>query len=274
METTKTYTLITGGTSGIGYELAKIFAKNGHNLILVSRDVADLTITRNELLELGVDVLIISKDLFDKQSPFDLYDEICEKGYDVEILVNNAGQGQYGEFSETQIHRELAIIQLNISSLVVLTKLFLQDMLKKGRGRILNLSSIASKAPGPLNSVYHGTKAFVQSFTQAIAEEVKDKGVTITALLPGATDTDFFNKADMQQSKIVKDGKLDDAKKVAQDGYTALMKGEQMVVSGFKNKVKVAMSNVLSDKAAAKNMKKEQEQVSETKEQEQVSEKK
>jgi uncharacterized protein len=264
METTKTYTLITGGTSGIGYELAKIFAKNGHHLILVARDVADLTITRNELLESGVDVQIISKDLFDKQSPFDLYNEICEKGYDVEILVNNAGQGQYGEFSETQIHRELAIIQLNISSLVVLTKLFLQDMLKKGRGRILNLSSVTSKAPGPFNSVYHGTKAFVQSFTQAIAEEVKDKGITITALLPGATDTDFFNKADMQQSKIVK-GKLDDAKKVAQDGYDALMKGEQMVVSGFKNKVKVAMSNVLSDKAAAKSMKKEQEQVSEKK---------
>ena len=265
METNKTYTLITGGTSGIGYELAKVFADNGHNLILVSRDEADLTITRNELLEKGVEALIIPKDLFDKQSSFDLYNEIGEKGYDVDILVNNAGQGQYGEFSETNIYRELQIIQLNISSLVVLTKLFLQDMIKKGRGRILNLSSIASKAPGPLNSVYHGTKAFVQSFTQAIAEEVKDKGVTVTALLPGATDTDFFNKADMQQSKVVKDGKLDDAKIVAQDGYNALMKGEQMVVSGFKNKVKVAMRNVLSDKKAAKNMKKEQEQITEKK---------
>src|SRR5262245_58520561 len=129
----KTYTLITGGTSGIGYELAKIFASNGHNLILVSRDEADLTITRNEFLELGVDVLIIPKDLFERQSPFDLYNEVCEKGYNVDILVNNAGQGQYGEFAETNIYRELAIIQLNISSLVVLTKLFLQDMLKKGR---------------------------------------------------------------------------------------------------------------------------------------------
>ena len=265
METNKTYTLITGGTSGIGYELAKIFASNGHNLILVSRDEADLTITRNEFLELGVDVVIISKDLFEKESSFDLYKEVCEKDYDVDILVNNAGQGQYGEFAETNIYRELAIIQLNISSLVVLTKLFLQDMIKKGRGRIMNLSSIASKAPGPLNSVYHGTKAFVQSFTQAIAEEVKDKGITVTALLPGATDTDFFNKADMQQSKIVKEGKLDDAKKVAQDGYNALMKGESMKVSGLKNKVKVALSNVLSDKKAAKNMKKEQEPVTEKK---------
>lgn len=255
---TKTYTLITGGTSGIGYELAKIFAKNGNNLILVARDEADLTITRNELLGLGVDVQIISKDLFDRQAPFELYDEICSKEYDVEILVNNAGQGQYGEFAETNIYRELSIIQLNISSLVILTKLFLQNMIKKGRGKILNVSAISSKAPGPLNSVYHGTKAFVQSFTQAIATEVKDKGVNITALLPGATDTDFYNKADMQQSKMVKDGKLEDAKKVAQDGYNALMRGEQMVVSGLKNKIKVALSNVLSDKAVSKKTRKEQ----------------
>src|SRR5688572_4945266 len=258
METNKTYTLITGGTSGIGYELAKIFATNGHNLILVSRDEADLTITRNELLEMGVDAVMISKDLFEKESPFDLYKEVCEKGYDVDILVNNAGQGQYGEFSETNIYRELDIIQLNISSLVVLTKLFLQDMIKKGRGKIMNLSFIASKAPGPLNSVYHGTKAFVQSFTQAIATEVKDQGITVTALLPGATDTDFFNKADMQQSKIAKEGELSDAKKVAQDGYDALMSGENMVVSGFKNKVKVALSNILSDKAVSKKTQKEQ----------------
>lgn len=265
MSTQKTYTLITGGTSGIGYELAKVFASKGHNIILVARDEADLTITRNELLGMGVDTVIISKDLFDKQSPFELYEEVCEKGYDVEILVNNAGQGQYGEFAETNIHRELSIIQLNISSLVVLTKLFLQDMLKKGRGKILNLSSIASKAPGPLNSVYHGTKAFVQSFTEAIGTEVKDKGITVTALLPGATDTDFFNKADMQQSKIVKEKKLDDAKKVAQDGYNALMRGDHMFVSGIKNKVKVALSNVLSDKAAAKQMKKEQAPAAEKK---------
>jgi len=265
METNKTYTLITGGTSGIGYELAKIFATKGHNLILVSRDEADLTITRNELLQLGVEVLIISKDLFDRQTPFDLYNEICEKGYDVDILVNNAGQGQYGEFSETNIYRELSIIQLNISSLVVLTKLFLQDMLKKGRGKILNLSSVTSKSPGPLNSVYHGTKAFVQSFTQAIASEVKDKGITVTALLPGATDTDFFNKADMQQSKVAKEGQLSKAKKVAEDGYNALMSGSNMVVSGFKNKVKVALSNILSDKAVANKTQKEQSPTEEKK---------
>jgi uncharacterized protein len=255
---TKTYALITGGTSGIGYELAKVFASNGHNLILVARDEADLTITRNELLELGVDVQIIPKDLFDKQAPFELYEEICSKGYDINILINNAGQGQYGEFADTNIYRELSIIQLNISSLVVLTKLFLQDMIKKGEGKIMNLSSVASKAPGPLNSVYQATKAFVQSFTQAIAEEVKDKGIIVTALLPGATDTDFFNKADMQQTKIAKGQNLEDAKNVALQGYNALMKGESMKVSGgLKNKVRVALSNFLSDKAGAKKMQKE-----------------
>ena len=130
---------------------------------------------------------------------------------------------------------------------------------------ILNLSSVSSKAPGALNSVYHGTKAFVQSFTQAIAAEVKDKGITVTALLPGATDTDFFNKADMQQSKVAKEGELSDAKKVAQDRYDALMRGDHMIVSGFKNKVKVALSNVLSDKAVAKKTHKEHYEAEEKK---------
>jgi short-subunit dehydrogenase len=143
----------------------------------------------------------------------------------------------------------------------VLTKFFLKEMLERGEGKILNLSSIASKAPGPWQSVYHGTKAFVQSFTEAIANETKDTGVTITALLPGATDTDFFAKAEMLRSKIVAEGKLADAAKVAKDGYDALMKGSDMVVSGFKNKVSVAMSNIMPDKKAAENMNKQQKPV-------------
>ncbi len=265
MKTDNKYTLITGGTSGIGFELAKIFAREGHNLIIVARDEASLTITRNGLLETGVDVVMISKDLFVPESPFELYQEIKESGRVVDILVNNAGQGQYGEFSETDIHRELCIIQLNISSLVALTKVFLKDMLERGEGKILNLSSIASKAPGPLNSVYHGTKAFVQSFTEALRSEVKDKGITVTALLPGATDTDFFNKAEMHDSKVVKEGKLGDATKVAQDGYDALMRGDDMIISGFKNKVQVAMSNVLPDKVVAENMHKQQAPVGDKK---------
>jgi len=136
-------------------------------------------------------------------------------------------------------------------------------MVVRGSGKILNLSSIASKIPGPWQSVYHGTKAFVQSFTEAIRSEVKGSGVTVTALLPGATATDFFNKADMQNAKIVKEGKLDSAEDVAKDGYRALMAGDDKVVSGLKNKVQVAMSNITPDAMLADKMKKQQAPVNE-----------
>lgn len=252
------YTLITGGTDGIGFQLARLFAGDGHNLIIVARKEDELQVAANELRSQGVDVITFAKDLVDPKSPFELYEEVTARGLQVNILVNNAGQGQYGEFSETDIYRELSIIQLNIASVVVLTKLFLKDMLERGEGRILNLSSVASKAPGPLQSVYHGTKAFVQSFTEAIRDEVKGKGITITALLPGATDTDFFHKADMLDAKNVKEGKLADPAKVARDGYDALMSGDDMVVSGMSNKVQVAMSNILPDKTVAAQVHKQQ----------------
>ena len=259
-ETNKKYALITGGTSGIGYELAKLFAKDGYNLVIAARDENELENTSAELeRDFGIDVVTFSKNLFDPENAFDLYNEIILKGIQIDVLVNDAGQGHYGEFVDTDIHRELSIIQLNISSVVVLTKLFLQDMVKRGEGKILNLSSIASKIPGPFQSVYHGTKAFVQSFTEAIRNEVKDSGVIITALLPGATDTDFFNKADMEESKIVQEGKLADPAEVAKDGYDALMKGDDMIISGFKNKVQVAMGNVLPDSAVAEKVHKQQE---------------
>lgn len=252
------YTLITGGTCGIGYELAKLFAGGGSNLIIVARDKDGLARTKKELATNGIDVITISKDLFEAQAPFELYDDIKSRNLTVNILVNDAGQGLYGLFAETDINRELSIIQLNIASLVVLTKLFLRDMLQAGEGKILNLSSIASKTPGPWQSVYHGTKAFVQSFTEAIRSEVTDKGIVVTALLPGATNTDFFNKAGMQDAKIVQEGKLDDPAKVARDGYEALMAGKDSVVSGLKNKMMVAMSNLMPDSTDANNMKKQQ----------------
>jgi short-subunit dehydrogenase len=259
MENKTHYALVTGGTSGIGYELAKLLAQDGYNLILVARNDVELQNVSNELqAQYNVQVVTIAKDLFEVDNAFDLHNEVVAMNLNVEILINDAGQGQYGEFIDTDIRRELSIINLNISSLVVITKLFLKDMVNQGSGKIMNLSSIASKTPGPWQSVYHGTKAFVQSFTEAIRSEVKDMGVTVTALLPGATATDFFNKANMNSAKIVKDGKLDDAAKVAKDGYDALMKGEDMIVSGSKNKLQVAMSNVTPDGALADKMKKKQ----------------
>jgi short-subunit dehydrogenase len=254
------YVLITGGSMGIGLELARVFAENGHSLILVARNEDELRAAKEQLQSGTVSVITIVKDLFEPQAAFQLYDEVKSQNLDVSILVNDAGQGVYGLFAETDLQRELDIVQLNISSLITLTKLFLKDMLANQGGKILNLSSIASKSPGPWNAVYHGTKAFVQSFSEAIRSELKDSGVTVTALLPGATDTDFFNKAGMEDSKIVQDkDKLADPAKVARDGYEALMSGDDKVVSGAKNKMMVGMSNMMSDSAAADMMKKQQE---------------
>jgi short-subunit dehydrogenase len=260
MKATQKYALVTGATSGIGYELAKLLAQNGYNLVIVARTESDLQRVAEEFRQqFGVTVQHISKDLFQVDNAFALYEEVKAMGITIDILINDAGQGYYGQFVDTDIRRDLEIIQLNISSLVVITKLFLEDMVQRSSGRIMNLSSIASKLPGPWQSVYHATKAFVQSFTESVRSEVDGTGVTITALLPGATATDFFNKADMTESKIVQSGELDDAAQVAKDGYKALMNGEDMVISGMKNKVQVAVANITPDARVADKMKKQQE---------------
>lgn len=259
MSTGKRYALITGATSGIGYELAKIFAENKYELFIVARDEGELQRTGEALKQqFSVNVETIAADLFDTNNAFKIYDQLIAKNIQIDVLVNDAGQGQYGEFIDIDIQREIDIIHLNIISVVILTKQFLRDMVKRGDGKILNVASIAGKVPGPLQAVYHGTKAFVHSFTEAIRDEVKDKGVVITSLLPGATDTDFFNKADMQDAKIVKEGKLGNPEKVARDGFNALMREDDMVVSGMKNKMQVAMGNIMPDETAAKQMHKQQ----------------
>jgi len=262
---TKKNALITGATSGIGYELAKLLAKDGYDLVIVARNIEELKETASTLEQsYKIKVISLAKDLFDSNNAFDVYDEVKSQGIEIEILVNNAGHGHYGEFINTDLRKELSIIELNISSLVVLTKLFLQDMISRGQGKILNVSSIAGTSPGPWQSVYHGTKAFVQSFTEAIREEVKDKGITITALLPGVTDTDFFRKAGMVSSKIMQDkSKMADPADVAKDGYEALLAGKDMVVSGLRNKVDVAINKLLSDEKNAKKIARQQEPVTE-----------
>jgi short-subunit dehydrogenase len=252
----KRFTLITGGSAGIGYELARCFAEDGHNLILVARTEEDLKLRAAELSSKhGVEVQYIVKDLFQPNAPFELYDEVKSRGWTVTVLVNDAGQGQFGLFVDTDIHRQLEIIQLNVSSLTALTHLFLKDMIALNEGKILQLASIASELPGPWQAVYHATKAYVLSFTQALINELKDSPVTMTALQPGATDTDFFNKADMLNSRIL-DTKLSDPAKVARDGYNALMKGEDKIVSGFKNKAMTTMSHVMPDKMVTEQMNK------------------
>jgi len=252
------YALITGATHGIGYELAKLFAEDGYNLIIVARTEESLQQRAVEFSQrYGVQVMPIAKDLFQPGAAFELYYEITSKNLQVDVLVNDAGQGQYGLFVESDIHRLLDIIQLNVVSLTTLTYLFLKDMVARNEGKILQLASIASQMPGPWQAVYHATKAYVLSFTEALINELKDTKVSMTALQPGATNTDFFNKAEMQESKIL-DSKLSDPAKVAKDGYEALMKGDAKIVSGFKNKAMVGMSNVMPETMVAEQMNKMQ----------------
>lgn len=221
MSGSKNYALITGATEGIGYELAKLFAGDGYNLVIVARHADELERKAAEFRQLGVEVIPIAKDLFKREEAFALCKEVEGKNIQVDVLVNNAGQGVYGLFKETEIERELNIVDLNIASTIILTKHFVKEMLAHNKGKILNLASIASKTPGPWQSVYHGTKAFIYSFSEAIRYELKDSNITVTALLPGATDTDFFNKADMQESTIVQETSLADPADVAKDGYEA-----------------------------------------------------
>lgn len=252
------YALITGATSGIGYELAKIFAEHHYNLIIVARTETDLQRTAAELsTHYNVNVITIAKDLFQREAPFELYDLVREKGILVDVLVNDAAQGLFGKFVETDLQRELDMLQLNIGAYLILTKVYLREMIARGDGKILNVASIAGKVPGPYQSVYHGTKAFIHSFTEAIRAEIGDCGVTVTSLLPGPTDTDFFRKAHMEDSKILEQDLADPAK-VAKDGFEALMEGDDMVISGLKNKAQMAASSITPDNLVAKTMLKQQ----------------
>lgn len=259
MKANKNYVLITGATEGIGYELAKLFASDGYNLVIVARHIDELKNKAAEFSKHNVEVISIAKDLFIREEVFALCEEVQSRNIQIDVLVNNAGQGVYGLFKDTEVERELEIVDLNIASTIILTKHFSKQMIARNYGKILNLASIASKIPGPWQSVYHGTKAFVYSFSEAIRYELKDSNITVTALLPGATDTDFFNKTDMQQSEIVQDkSSLADPADVAKDGYEALMSGKDKVISGFKNKAMIGLSNILPDTAVAAMMDKQQ----------------
>ncbi len=257
------YALITGATVGIGYELAKLFAQDGYNIIAVARTEADLNRVANEFRKkYGVQVEVMAKDLFGETAAKELYNDVKSRGLEVEVLVNDAGQGVYGLFVDTDIDKQLEMIHLNINSLTVLTYSFLKDMVARNSGKILQLGSVVSEVPAPYQAVYGGTKAYVLAFTEALRSELKDTDVIITALQPGATDTDFFNKAGAQDSKMVEDkSKLADPAKVAKDGFDALMSGDNKVVSGFKNKAQITMANVTPDTMLADKMKKQSEPV-------------
>jgi len=243
--------VVTGASSGIGYELARVFAENGFDLVIAA-DTNEIDHAAVKLSRPGVFIDAVQVDLSRRKGVTELYERIVALERPVEALAINAGIGLGGDFLETDLNREIKIINLNVASSVALAKLIMRDMEKMGGGRVLFTTSIAAEAPGPHYAVYAATKAFLQSFSQAVREEVKDRGIVVTALQPGATDTEFFQRARMLDTKIM-DEKLDDPAEVAEEGFAALMAGKDYVITGsFKNKVRVALEKFLPEKWGAK----------------------
>ena len=228
--------LITGASSGIGYELAKLFAKDKYNLVLVARSGRKLEQFAGELQsQFGIRVQTFALDLSHPESPRQLFAELQRGGTTVDVLVNNAAYGKFGEFAQVSLEESAGQIQLNISALTQMTKLFLGPMLEKHSGKIMNVASTAAFQAGPLMAVYYATKAYVLSFSEGIANELRGSGVTVTCFCPGATDTNFQKRADLESSRLFKQLGPADAKAVARDGYKAVMKGETVAISGLRN---------------------------------------
>lgn len=237
--------LITGASSGIGYELAKLFARDGHNLVLVARRGESLKeIKDNFERRYKIDVLTLSQDLAYPGAVELVLDAIEHAGKEIEILVNNAGAGNFGHFVETDWERERHLINLNIVALTQLTKAFAKLMVKRGSGKILNVASVASFQPGPLMAVYYASKAYVLSFSEAIANELKGTGVTMTVLCPGATASGFQKAAWQEDSKLIKGKRLATSEEVARYGYRALQAGKTIAIHGWKNKFLIELEKI------------------------------
>jgi short-subunit dehydrogenase len=227
--------LITGASGGIGYELAKLFARDHHNLILVARSSDKLAQIANELQSLGVTVRTYSLDLTQPPAPKFLFDQLHGESVAIDILVNNAGFGAFGEFAQMSNEEIFGQIQLNVSALTELTRLFLPPMLARRSGRVMNVASTAGFQPGPLMAVYYATKAYVISFSEALANEVRHSGVTVTCFCPGATHTGFAKRAGNDKSRLFKQLGAMNVEKVALDGYRAVMEGRTLAISGAHN---------------------------------------
>jgi short-subunit dehydrogenase len=232
--------LITGASSGIGLELAKIHATAGGNLVLVARNVQKLNELREEFTsKFGVEVTVIGKDLTQPDSAQDVYNEIVKKNLQIDFLINNAGFGDNHAFAEASRTKIDDMISLNIRSLTDLTFLFLPEMLNRGSGKILNTASVAAYMAGPYMATYCATKSYVLSLSNAIAREVKKSGVTVTTVCPGPTDSQFWKVSEMENSKYLKMIKLPSASYVAKVGYKAMLKGKATIVPCWWNKVMI-----------------------------------
>jgi hypothetical protein len=230
--------LITGASSGIGLEFAEVFARNSYNLVLVARSAGKLDELSTKLSsKYGVSVTVVAKDLSNLAAVDELVATLKQANIGVDVLINNAGFGNFGLFAETAWEKELEMINLNMASLTYMTKTLLPAMIQRKSGKILNVASTAAFQPGPLMAVYYATKAYVLSFSEAIANELQGTGVSVTALCPGPTTSGFQDKAAMNDSKLVKGKKLPTSKDVAEYGYAALMSGKTVAVHGAMNKM-------------------------------------
>ncbi|MEI6352225.1 MAG: SDR family oxidoreductase [Verrucomicrobiota bacterium] len=245
--------LITGASSGIGLHLAREFAAHGHSLVLIAPVESELEAIATELMSAHpINVRVIAKNLEEPESAREIYDDLVGASIPVDILVNNAGHGFRGRAWEIPIDQDISVVRLNIEAPLRLTKLFIQPMLQRGHGRILNTASVAGFEPGPLLAVYHATKAFLLSWSEALAIELEETPVRVTALCPGPTDTDFFPKAGMMDTRAFQKASVMAPQEVAKIGYEGLMNGELFVVPGAMNKALVAARRVLPESAQAK----------------------
>ena len=236
MDSSTQTALITGASGGIGYELAKLFARDHYNLVLVARNAEKLNQTATALQgRFGVSVKTVPLDLAAAPAPKFLFDQLQRETVALDVLVNNAVFGTFGEFASVPEDEILGQIHLNITALTHLTRLFLPAMLARRNGRIMNVASTAAFQPGPMMAVYYATKAYVLSFSEALANEVAGSGVVVSCFCPGATDTNFQKRANMENSRLFKKIGAMNAEKVARDGYRGLIAGRTLVISGTQN---------------------------------------
>jgi len=251
--TGRNFAVVTGASSGIGYELAKQFVQNGYDVLVTAEDEAIEQAAADLRRDGQNEIRAVRADLATYDGVEQLYAAVLESGRPVDAIAINAGRGIGGDFvRETELQDELNVIDLNVTSTVHLAKRVLPDLVARGEGKVLFTSSIASEMPGTYQAVYNASKSFVQSFAEALRNELKDTGVTVTALMPGPTETNFFHRAEMDDTRVGASDKKDDPAQVAKQGFEALMKGEEKVVAGsVMTKVQAATAKVMPDRAKA-----------------------
>ncbi len=244
--------VITGASRGIGYELAKQFAADGYDMVLIARSEEQLQTVGKELETThGINTSVIVSDLSASDAANTVYERIQSQTRVIDVLVNNAGFGIYGEFVDTKLSEEMNLIHLHILTVTKLTKLIARDMVTRNHGYILNTASTAGFAPLPKSAVYSAAKHYQRSFSEALAEELADEGVTVTALCPGETDTGFMSRGNYEETGFKKE-ELMDPTTVAQAGYDGLMNKERIVIPGIKHKIRTFLRRILPRKTYVK----------------------